>query len=94
MYTKEIHQTQLSKMRHGQCPATDWLYSPDGGNGFFPGSMWHPRAVDVCNVCREFVGLEPLSRRQDVFYVGRCPCNDLGVEEAMGRTRTVLGRRL
>ena len=78
IYTEKIHAERVQKMMKGDpcacCPAAPYF---DAYQNSY--TMWcNPNPDSACGICKKFVGLDPEN--------SRCPCDQLGYEEAIKQT--------
>ena len=93
-YTLMRHKERLREMMDcpepcGCCPAAEKFKCEAD-----PTFLWEGSTVQtICGICRVFVGLvkklPPLRRGQDGTSL-KCPCGELGEEEAIKRTLIAL----
>jgi len=96
-YTNDIHAKRLIDILEEEdtcayCPATD------NYNGHRrAGEIWSEDS-DPCRICQEFVGM----KIEFIYFIGsedygkaraKCPCKNLGKEEAVKRTWLALEER-
>ena len=94
-YTEARHAQRLTQMLKRKepcqcCPAVTKNAAGSGSGPAFssqvsPFTCWSNMfPLDICNICRTFIGLEPLLSVS--FSSFRCPCKVLGEEKALALT--------